>query len=156
MGWIFIFWGLFYIKSYKNVSVLLIAEKYNKEIAEELLSYNNSINYHFFLPLEFDNKIHHMIKKPNQTLYDSFNTLMFSKNSFILHKLITKINIYNNVKDLYGDILEFGVFKGASLALWLQLKKLYEPNSSTKIIGFDFFNCEELITLVKNWSCFFW
>lgn len=37
-----------YIKSYKNVNVLLIAEKYNKEIAEELLSYNNSIKFNFF------------------------------------------------------------------------------------------------------------
>jgi hypothetical protein len=75
---------------------------------------------------------------------------MFSDNSFVLHKLITKINIYNSDKDLYGDILEFGVFKGASLALWPQLKKLYEPNSSTKIIGFDFFNCDDTLTSLNN------
>jgi hypothetical protein len=44
------------------------------------------------------------------------------------------------VKDLPGDILEFGVFKGAGLALFLKLKIMYEPNSRTKIIGFDYFN----------------
>jgi hypothetical protein len=97
-----------------------------------------------------DVNIYHMIPKPNQNLYDAFNTLMFNNNSFILHKFITKINIYNSVKNLYGDILEFGVFKGASLALWLQLKKLYEPNSSTKIIGFDFFNSANTIDSLND------
>lgn len=36
------------------------------------------------------------------------------------------------------------------MALWLQLKKLYEPNSSTKIIGFDFFNCDNTLTSLNN------
>lgn len=95
--------------------------------------------------------IHHMISTPTQELYDAFNMLMFSKNTLVIQKLITKVNIYKNVQHLYGDILEFGVFKGASLALWLQLKKMYEPNSQTNIIGFDFFNCDDtLISLNGN------
>jgi hypothetical protein len=56
-------------------------------------------------------------KKPSQNLYDAFNTLIFDNNNLVIQKLITKIDIYNNVKNLYGDIMEFGVFKGASLAL---------------------------------------
>ena len=48
--------------------------------------------------------------------------------------------------------MEFGVFKGASLALWLQLKKTYEPNSSTQIIGFDFFNCSDTINSLNDSS----
>lgn len=95
-------------------------------------------------------KIYHMIPKSTQDLYDSFNNIMFSKNPFIFHKLVSKIQVYESVKHLYGDILEFGVFKGASLALWLQLKKLYEPNSSTKIIGFDFFNQENTLASLKD------
>ena len=44
-----------------------------------------------------------------------------------------------------GDILEFGVFKGASVALWSKLINMYEPNSITKVIGFDFFNPEQVV-----------
>ena len=94
--------------------------------------------------------VYHMIPIPTQELYDSFNNVMFSKNPFIFHKLASKIQIYDSVKHLYGDILEFGVFKGASLALWLQLKKLYEPNSSTKIIWFDFFNKDNTLSSLKD------
>uniref|UniRef100_A0A6C0DSN6 Macrocin O-methyltransferase n=1 Tax=viral metagenome TaxID=1070528 RepID=A0A6C0DSN6_9ZZZZ len=97
-----------------------------------------------------DNNIYSLIKLPEQSLYDAFNTLMFDNNNMVIQKLITKISIYNNVKHLYGDILEFGVFKGASLALWLQLKKMYEPNSSTKIIGFDFFNCADTLSSLND------
>ena len=87
---------------------------------------------------------------PNQKLYDAFNTLIFDNNNLVIQKMITKINIYNNVKSLFGDILEFGVFKGSSLALWLQLKKMYEPNSLTKIIGFDFFNSTETLSSLSE------
>ena len=44
-----------------------------------------------------------------------------------------------------GDILEFGVFKGASIALWSKLINMYEPNNITKVIGFDFFNPEQVV-----------
>jgi hypothetical protein len=64
-----------------------------------------------------DNNIYSLIEPPEQSLYNAFNTLMFDNNNMVIQKLITKIAIYNNVKHLYGDILEFGVFKGASLAL---------------------------------------
>lgn len=53
--------------------------------------------------------------------------------------MIKRSELYLNVKDIVGDILEFGVFKGASIALWSKLINMYEPNSITKVIGFDFF-----------------
>jgi len=43
-------YGKEYIKNFENINVLIIAEKYKNEIVEELLSYNNSINF-IFLPL---------------------------------------------------------------------------------------------------------
>ena len=42
--------------------------------------------------------VYHMIPKPTQELYDSFNNIMFSKNPFIFHKLITKIQVYESVR----------------------------------------------------------
>ena len=45
----------------------------------------------------------------------------------------------HNHSNLLGDIMEFGVFKGAGMALFLKLKQMYEPNSLMKVIGFDYF-----------------
>ena len=53
--------------------------------------------------------------------------------------------LYLEVKDLVGDILEFGVFKGASIALWLKLIDMYESNSITRILGFNFFNPHQVV-----------
>ena len=66
-----------------------------------------------------------------QGVYDSFNNLVFSNDTRVIFKMITKTILYNEIKDLNGDIFEFGVFKGASIALWLQLVNLYETNGLT-------------------------
>jgi hypothetical protein len=80
-----------------------------------------------------------------QKIYDSFNNLVFSNDTRVIHKMLIKVNLYNQIKHLNGDIFEFGVFKGASLALWLQLIKLYEYNSLTSIVGYDFFDGEDVL-----------
>lgn len=59
--------------------------------------------------------------------------------------MIKRTELYLNTKDVICDILEFGVFKGASVALWIKLLKMYEQNSITKVIGFDYFDSTELI-----------
>ena len=56
-----------------------------------------------------------------------------------------KIELYNVVKSIPGDIVEFGVFKGAGIALFLKLKRLNEPNSIMKVIGFDYFQPNNLL-----------
>lgn len=85
-----------------------------------------------------------------QKIYDSFNTLVFSNDTRVIQKMIIKNNLYNQIKHLNGDILEFGVFKGASIALWLQLIKLHEYNSLTSVIGFDFFNKKNVLDSLDN------
>jgi len=94
-----------------------------------------------------DNKvdIYNGIKETEQHIYDSYNNLMFSDDKRVFMKMSKKIEIYLNVQNLVGDILEFGVFKGASLALWLKLINMYEPHSITKVIGFDFFDSNNLL-----------
>ena len=91
------------------------------------------------------NEIYNNRKSTPQEVYDSYNNLVFSNDTKVIQKMLVKNNLYNEVKHLNGDIFEFGVFKGASLALWLQLIKLHEPNSLTSVIGFDFFDKDELI-----------
>jgi hypothetical protein len=96
--------------------------------------------------------IYNNLYETPQHVYDSFNTLVFSNDTRVIHKMITKIKLYNEIKHLNGDILEFGVFKGASLALWLQLIKLYEFNALTSVIGFDYFDKDLTLNNLENAS----
>lgn len=75
-----------------------------------------------------------------QDIYDSYNQLIFAGDKRVFNKMVKKIELYWQVKHLSGDIMEFGVFKGAGVGMFLNLKRLYEPNSLMKIIGFDYFD----------------
>lgn len=88
--------------------------------------------------------IYNSVKETPQSVYDSYNMLMFSGDGRVFNKMMKRAELYLKVKDLAGDILEFGVFKGAGLALFLNLKMMYEPNSLMKVIGFDYFNSDRL------------
>lgn len=54
-------------------------------------------------------------------------------------KLLSQYEIYKKIIELPGDVLEFGVFKGASLIRFLTFRNLLENDYSRRIIGFDTF-----------------
>lgn len=56
-----------------------------------------------------------------------------------LAKSIAHWELYKKIVDLPGEILEFGVFKGASLIRFATFREILEYNFSRKIIGFDAF-----------------
>jgi len=85
-----------------------------------------------------------------QNTYNSYNDLIFSGDSRVMNKMIKRIELYLKVKDLIGDVIEFGVFKGAGIGLFLNLKVMYEPNSLMKVIGFDMFNSTKLINTLDG------
>ena len=89
--------------------------------------------------------IYNEIQATHQSIYDFYNNFIFSNDNRVFNKMIKRTELYLNVKDIVGDILEFGVFKGASIALWCKLINMYEPNSITKAIGFDFFNPQQVV-----------
>jgi len=91
------------------------------------------------------NNIYNNIKITDQTIYDTYNSLMFTDDIRVFQKMTKKIELYLKTQYLIGDIVEFGVFKGASMSLWLKLRDMYEHHSITKVIGFDFFNPTELL-----------
>ena len=53
-----------------------------------------------------------------QIIYDSYNRLIFSADSRVFNKMIKKVELYCMVKELCGDIVEVGVFKGAGIGLY--------------------------------------
>jgi len=80
-----------------------------------------------------------------QEFFDFFNSFIISSDSRIFNKLIARTILYNEVKDIPGDIVECGVFKGTGIYTFLKLKRIFNPNSNKKVIGFDFFNTSKLI-----------
>lgn len=85
-----------------------------------------------------------------QHIFDGFNTFLLSSDRRVFNKMIARTLLYNQVKDIPGDIVECGVFKGTGLYTFLKLKNIFNPNSSKKVIGFDFFNTEELVKSISG------
>lgn len=90
------------------------------------------------------------LSRVSQDLYDTFNKFILSDDRRLFNKLVSRVLLYNEVKDIPGDIVECGVFKGTGLYTFLKLRSIFNPNSSKKIIGFDFFNTKELIDSISN------
>lgn len=57
-----------------------------------------------------------------------------------LSKFLARAEIYNQILDVHGSVLDLGVSAGQSLFTWAQLSAIREPlNYTRKIIGFDTF-----------------
>lgn len=87
---------------------------------------------------------------PPQSFFDNFNNFIISDDTKVFNKLIGRAFLYDLVKDIPGDIVECGVFKGSGVYTFLKLKRLLNPNSSKRVIGFDYFDTEELLKSIKN------
>jgi len=85
-----------------------------------------------------------------QSLFDNFNNFILSNDRRVFNKLVARTLLYNEVKDIPGDIVECGVFKGTGMYTFLKLKNIYNPNSAKKVIGFDFFNTDGLLSSIQN------
>lgn len=85
-----------------------------------------------------------------QRIYDGFNEFVISSDIKVFGKLLARTQLMTAVKDVPGDIIECGVFKGSGLFSLLKLKRYLCPNTSKKVIGFDFFDSENLIEGLKG------
>jgi hypothetical protein len=72
--------------------------------------------------------------------FDYENGFYLTSNSARLGKIIVHYELYKMINNLPGDIVEFGVFKGASLIKFATFRELFENTYSRKIIGFDVFD----------------
>ena len=77
---------------------------------------------------------------PSDAVYSYFNNFIFSNDTKILGKLLHRYDFFNKTKDLPGDIVELGVFKGSGVATFSKFLDIYCPNSNKKVIGFDIFD----------------
>lgn len=77
---------------------------------------------------------------PSNEIYEIFNNFIFSSDVKLIGKLLHRFEYFLKVKDLPGDIVEVGVFKGSGVATFSKFLEIYCPNSNKKIIGFDMFD----------------
>lgn len=54
-------------------------------------------------------------------------------------KLLARYELFNQIVDKPGDIVEGGVLKGAGVLFWAKLIEIFNPMSRRKVIGFDTF-----------------
>jgi len=80
-----------------------------------------------------------------QKIFDGFNDFILSSDKKVFGKLLARTLLLNEVKDIPGDIVECGVFKGTGLLTFLKLKNYLMPNTHKKVIGFDFFESDALV-----------
>lgn len=92
----------------------------------------------------FQNDEKQVITTP-QAVYDNLNGLVFADDTKVFGKLVARTLIAEQTKDVPGDIVECGVFKGSGVLTWLKLKRLLMPGALKKVIGFDYFNTEALL-----------
>jgi len=77
-----------------------------------------------------------MVSNQDLNIYDQF-----LKNTDIdrLQKILSRYELFKKIIDVPGDICECGVYKGSGIFTWVKLVKLFKPNNSFNVVGFDFF-----------------
>jgi len=90
-----------------------------------------------------------MKNNPSDDVYKSFNEFIFSNDIKVLGKLLHRYDFFNKVKDIPGDIVEIGVYKGSGIATFSKFVEIFCPNSNKKIIGFDIFDTNEANTILE-------
>jgi hypothetical protein len=95
--------------------------------------------------LSSSNFIHDLLP---QEFYDSYNNFIFANDSKVFDKLISKYHFLSIAKEVPGEIVELGIFKGSGLAGWLKTARALKSNRN--VIGFDLFDNEVLVSNIKT------
>lgn len=77
---------------------------------------------------------------PSDAVYEYFNNFIFSDDIKLLGKLLKRFEFFLKIKDIPGDIVEIGVFKGSGVATFSKFVDIYCYHSNKKVIGFDIFD----------------
>ena len=84
-----------------------------------------------------------------QSVYDGFNEFIFSSDRKLYAKLISKYFFTDMTKNIPGDVMELGVFKGSGMFAWSKALEVTSINHK-KVLGFDIFDDEELVNSMNT------
>jgi hypothetical protein len=71
--------------------------------------------------------------------WDYENAFFWFSDGVRLMKLLSLFELYKRIVGLPGDVVELGVFKGATLIKLATFRACLEPDAARRILGFDFF-----------------
>ena len=81
-----------------------------------------------------------MIKLPNfEKAFEYENNFYLSCDITRISKILSHYEIYKMIKEVPGEVIECGVFKGASYLRFSMFREIFGNPYSKKIIGFDTF-----------------
>ena len=75
----------------------------------------------------------HSKNNPSNEMYNYFNNLIFSSDIKIIGKMLKRFEFFLKIKDLPGDIVELGVYRGSGVSTFCKFLQLYCPNSITPL-----------------------
>lgn len=81
-----------------------------------------------------------MMARKRSILYLTNKGLQLDLSAHAISKLFACYEIFKMVLDLPGDIVDCGVYRGASLFSWGNLIEIFAPHSQKVVIGFDTFS----------------
>ncbi len=84
-----------------------------------------------------------------QEFFDAYNDFIMSGDLKTFAKLASKLRFAELTKNLPGDIVELGVFKGSGLFGWLKANAITSVNNKTAY-GFDIFDENELVKTLSG------
>tara|TARA_B100000212_G_C27375055_1_gene534326 strand:+ start:1881 stop:2573 length:693 start_codon:yes stop_codon:yes gene_type:complete len=99
------------------------------------------------MPLEKQNSFIH--DPLPQSVYDSYNEFIFSKDKKLFAKLASKLKFCELTLNIPGNIIELGVFKGSGIMAWLKANALLS-NNHKHVYGFDIFDSEKLVSSIDT------
>jgi hypothetical protein len=67
-----------------------------------------------------------------------------------LQKILARYELFKLANKVPGDIVECGIFKGSGIYTWVKLLQLFKPHSTTRVIGFDFFEADRSTATFKH------
>jgi hypothetical protein len=80
-----------------------------------------------------------MIRRNRSVLYSTNKGLQLDLSAHALSKLLARYEIFKKILNLPGDLVDCGVYRGASLFTWANLIEIFAPHSQKVVIGFDTF-----------------
>lgn len=71
--------------------------------------------------------------------WDSYNEFLQKGSLDRFTKILARYELFKQVVDLPGDVVECGVFKGTGVLYWAKLLQIFNPLSVKRVVGFDTF-----------------
>lgn len=94
------------------------------------------------------NKSSFVHDKSPQSFFDAFNTFIMSPDKKVFEKLMSKNFFLELTRQVPGDVVELGVFRGSGLFAWLKMLSFLGLNR--RVYGFDIFNSELLVSGIST------